>query len=328
MALESMRIVTGCKTPEQFVAAFHRFCDGKTCFVPSADTRPIGRALAFSLRLADGTPMLRGTCVVKAAWTTKANPFKRPGVLLEIEKLGAESEALFEYLLSQKTAVVGRSAGVVEAVRSATTNQHVPRDQAIDSILEQGNARVVRIPMKPPPLPDAARNVATDDDNPTEPLAVTRATADSATPTVKLPRLQDLTETRTPGSAFVLPANPLSDLDDDALDAMLGCTLDVDPDEPAPLPVLPAHDPIALLGAALKKATPPIPVVLRSEAVPQPVAGTGTQPLAFETRPPAARSMFDLRAMTSEERFWFLCAIGAALLVAAIVLASGFVFVS
>ena len=285
MALESMRIVTGCKTPEQFVAAFYRFCDAKTCFIPGVDLRPVGTALALSLRLADGTPMLRGTCVVKAAWATKDNPFERPGVQLEIVKLGAESAALFEYLLSQKT-VVERAA------------------------------KVIRIPTKPPPIPDAAkRSAATaDDDNPTQPVV-----------------------TRRPGSPIVLPANPLSDLDDGALDAMLGCTLveeaddlAIPVDEPAPLPQPPAHDPIAiLLGMApLKKSTAPMPVALRTDAIPQAVAGTGTQPLAFASRPPATRSMFNLHAMTGEERFWFLCTIGAAVLVAAIVLASAFVFAS
>ena len=131
MGLESMRIVTGCKTPEQFVAAFHRFCDTTTCFIPTPDTRPIGSALAFSLRLADGTPMLRGTCVVKDVWKTKDNPFKRPGVQLEIQKLSEDSAVLFDFLLAQKTAKGELPDGAVQAVLPASTNQHLPRERAV-----------------------------------------------------------------------------------------------------------------------------------------------------------------------------------------------------
>lgn len=332
-----MRIVTRCKTPEQFIAAFHRFCDAKTCFIPSIETRPVGSALAFSLRLADGTPMLRGSCIVKAAWKTNDNEFKRPGVQLEITKLHPESAALYEQMLSQKTAVmIPQSDGVVQAIKPVTTNQHVPRDKAIDLILRQGNAPVVTIPMKPPPLPGAATS---DDENPTQPVRVSvppEAIGD-AKPTTQMPPLQYPSETRTPGSAIVLPANPLSDVDERALDEMLGCTLAEEADqpegvaddlaipvlgEPPSLPAPPSRDEIATtIGVApLRQKTAPIPVVLR------PIARAGTQPLALDLRPPASPSMFNLHEMTAEERLWLMCALGGALLVAAIVLASAFVF--
>ncbi len=236
MPPESMRIVTGCKTPEQFVAAFYRFCDAKTCFIPSVDTRPVGSELAFSLRLVDGTPMLHGTCVVKAAFTTKDNPFKRPGVQLEITKLSAESAVLFEQMFAQKTAVTAN--GIVKHIDEVTTNQHVPRDKAIDLILKSGNAPAVAKKRPPVPAPakksskkppkrgkpdpaqvhglfDTRAATKSDDDAPTQPVRVEVALAAAGPP----PPM------RTPGSSIVLPANPLSNIDEEMLDLFFACTL-------------------------------------------------------------------------------------------------------
>jgi hypothetical protein len=305
MALESMRIVTGCRTPAQFVAVFQRFCDAKTCFIPTTDTRPVGSALAFTLRLADGTPMLTGTCVVKAAWPNRDNAFKRPGVQLQIDKLSSDSEALFEQMLAQKTAA--KSDGVVEKAARA----------------------VVTIPMKKPDRKATEQIVTLDraERAPTE--------QDVAMPTVQMAPLR--VEKRAPGSAFVLPANPLSNVEDSALDAMLGCTFDEDDDLAIPVADRtppPREVPATMLGVAPlekvktkpKTKTAPMPVILR-DAVPFSITKTGhTARLAFDPRPPAAHSLFQLRAMTAEERFWYLFALGAALFVAVLVLATTFVF--
>ena len=302
--LESMRIVTGCKTADHFIAVFHRFCDATTCFIPTTETRPVGSPLAFSLRLADGTPMIRGTCVVKQAWTTADNKFKRPGVQLEITRLAADSHATFEQMLAMK------SNGIVAAAGSETTNQHVPRDKAIELILRQGNAPVVaRKPTEDRfdnvPTVRVATPVPIDDD------------VDQRTTKIAVPA-----ESRAPGSAIVLPANPLTDLDDDALDELLAaCTVadDGEPlDDDLAIPVLPPppeREPITtLIGVAPLRVPTPFPLAIGPD---------GTRPLALPARTPGpAVSRFRLHAMTAEERTWFLYAIGVALLVAAIVLAS------
>ena len=142
--LETMRIVTGCETPAHFVAAFHRFCDTRTCFIPSAETRPVGSRLAFSLRLADGTPMLRGTCIVKGAWTTSDNPFRRPGVQLAILQLTADSEALYEQMLAEKTMV--KASGARRAPRSDMATVELPAAPVV---------------VEPPALPTAAPDAPT-----------------------------------------------------------------------------------------------------------------------------------------------------------------------
>jgi hypothetical protein len=200
------------------------------------------------------------------------------------------------------------SDGVVEQVTPTTTNQHVPRDKAIDLILKQGNAPAIKIPMKPVPIPDRK---ATEQIAKLDRAERAQTEQDSATPTVQMEPLQ--TEKRAAGSAIVLPANPLSEIEDSALDAMLGCTLadDGEPltEEELSIPVEDAPSPrdsiATVLGVAplekvktqgtprVKSKTSPFPVVLRAaDAVPIsiPTSG-GTAPLVLQHRPPAARSM-------------------------------------
>src|SRR5689334_21233156 len=90
-----MQIVTKFTTADEFVVSFARFCSESSCFIPSAVARKTGIESGFSIRLADGTPMLRGSCVVLESFETGDNPFKRPGVQLGIRKLTPESKELF-----------------------------------------------------------------------------------------------------------------------------------------------------------------------------------------------------------------------------------------
>jgi len=62
--------------------------------------RPVGLETAFSIDLAHGVPALRGLGAVVEAWPTPGNRFGRPGLLLAIKKLTADSEAVFERLLA------------------------------------------------------------------------------------------------------------------------------------------------------------------------------------------------------------------------------------
>jgi hypothetical protein len=93
-----MRIVTKFTTVEDFMESFARFCSDASCFIPSAHAKRVGVETAFSIRLADGTPMLRGLCVVLESWPTAENPYGRPGVELGIRKLTPESKLMFQQL--------------------------------------------------------------------------------------------------------------------------------------------------------------------------------------------------------------------------------------
>lgn len=103
---KGMCIATRCTSVEQFIQMFHRFVDEESFFVSTLNTRPPGLETSFSVQLADGTPVLRGLCVVLQAWTTPANPFKTPGVRLGIKRLTANSMVVFEQLLVTRNAKV------------------------------------------------------------------------------------------------------------------------------------------------------------------------------------------------------------------------------
>ena len=67
---KGMCIATRCTSVEQFIEMFHRFVDEDSFFVSTVNTRPPGLETSFSVQLADGTPVLRGLCVVLQAWTS------------------------------------------------------------------------------------------------------------------------------------------------------------------------------------------------------------------------------------------------------------------
>jgi hypothetical protein len=101
---KGMCIATRCTTVDQFVQMFHRFVDEQSFFVSTLNTRPPGLETSFSVQLSDGTPVLRGMCIVQQAWSTPANPFKTPGVRLGIKRLTAQSTPVFQRLLDARNA--------------------------------------------------------------------------------------------------------------------------------------------------------------------------------------------------------------------------------
>lgn len=100
-----MRVQTKFRTAEEFVAAFRRFCTDNTCFVPTTTPRTVGIETGFSIRLADGTPMLRGLCVVLESWESDDNPYRRPGVRLGVRTLTRETKPIFDRLRDARLAV-------------------------------------------------------------------------------------------------------------------------------------------------------------------------------------------------------------------------------
>jgi hypothetical protein len=93
-----MRIVTKFTTEGALVEAFSRYCTATSCFIPSLQARKVGGEIGFSIRLADGTLMVRGMCTVVSSWADDANPFGRPGVQLGITSITPETRAVFDRL--------------------------------------------------------------------------------------------------------------------------------------------------------------------------------------------------------------------------------------
>ena len=114
---KGLRIATPCATVEQFIAAFHRFCEESSFFISTLSLRPIGIETAFSVDLSNGQSMLRGFGVVLDAWPTAANRFGRPGVRIGVHELTADTKGVFEQLL------IARAIAQSEPVARNSTRQ-------------------------------------------------------------------------------------------------------------------------------------------------------------------------------------------------------------
>ncbi|HTL37316.1 MAG TPA: PEGA domain-containing protein [Kofleriaceae bacterium] len=209
---KGMCIATRCTSVDQFVQMFARFVDEESFFVSTHNTRPPGLETSFSVNLADGKPVLRGLCVVMQSWTDSNNVFKTPGVRLGIKRLTASSGPVFERLLVTRTAP--QPPPLPGLVKAATTKAAAPskKEREFDEAKTKAQAP------KLPPIPSAKRA-----DTETTKVEGPITKVDAATPEVEddAPEI----ETRTPGSDYILPANPLSNVSDASLDGFVDCTL-------------------------------------------------------------------------------------------------------
>ena len=251
---KGLRIATRCTTIEQFVAAFHRFCDAQTFFISTLSTRPVGLETPFSIELANNTPALRGIGVVVEAWATPKNPFGRPGLQLGIRRLTADSEPVFERLLRAKDVV----PKVVVPPQLAT-------------VVVRANT----------PRPIAAADAP----------AIARAGTGTVEPLFGGPAAEPLSSVgveapRTPGSELVLPANPLMGLNDESLEGFVDCTLyeetanffpiaePLSPDDPAADSADPTIEPPAPITSARRASTPAMIAIASPLELDAPPAGT------------------------------------------------------
>ena len=165
---------------------FHRFVDEESFFVSTLNTRPAGLETAFSVQLADGSPVLRGQCIVLQSWAGANSPFKTPGVRLGILRLTASSMHVFEQLLITRSAPTPPSLPPPPASSPST---HL--DDAATKLAKAPDLRRPSSQTIPDPRPADAKP----------------------------------DEQRTPGSDLILPANPLSGILDVALEGFVDCTL-------------------------------------------------------------------------------------------------------
>ena len=250
-----MCIATRCTSVEQFIQMFHRFVDEESFFVSTLNTRPPGLETPFSVQLVDGTPVLRGLCVVMQAWTTAANPFKTPGVRLGIKRLTANSMQVFERLLVTRSA----AKTPVPPVRAIPAPPALPKPPPLplpSSSLPTAPAAAIAAPspqakspftetaprFAPPRIelkkavPEGVVAEPVHEQHHTEPTKVrpprqSTLPEDTKVDTKVDPKspmratTEEKTVERTPGSELVLPANPLMNLTDESLEGYVDCTL-------------------------------------------------------------------------------------------------------
>jgi hypothetical protein len=226
---KALCVATRCTTAGQFIETFHRFCDEQSFFVATMNMRPVGLETPFSIQLADKTPVLRGLCVVLAAWTTPANQYKRPGIRLGIRRLTPESEDVFYQLQAMRTAAPLEVA--TEASEALTETPvplrlpPIPTARRVSPPPQVTMTQPTQVVDRPPAAPAPRRTTTpkTVTVPPKEDSAKVKANIEAKTEKTQsdAPKIEE----RTPGSDFVLPANPLMNLTDESLEGFVDCTL-------------------------------------------------------------------------------------------------------
>jgi hypothetical protein len=185
---KGMRVATPCTSVEKFIEVFHRCCEPESFFIATKSARPIGLESAFSIDLADGRPMLRGYCTVLEAWQTGANRFKRPGVLIGLKQLTADSRVLFDRLLAAGKAAedANEAKPVVLVDRMTRPMAAIPTTHfAVPVIKPLAKPRTIT-PLHPPTRVAAATPVA-----PTPVAPPPRAVEDKAQAVAEAPPLPE-----------------------------------------------------------------------------------------------------------------------------------------
>ena len=129
-----LRIVTRCATVDKFIAAFQRLCTATTCFVPTADRRPVGIETAFAIQLADGTPVLGGLGVVLASHADADHEYRHPGLVLGIRSLDPASEIVFQQLTAGSLVERGAAAPLEIATGEQSGKVAATRAQLADMV--------------------------------------------------------------------------------------------------------------------------------------------------------------------------------------------------
>jgi len=162
MLVKGLKIVTRCKTEDELVAAFWKFCTPTTCFIPTKDHRRIGIESLFSLRLADNTVAVRGLCIVREVWPNGDNAFHRPGIQVEILKISDDTKHVYDRMLARradKTPQTGETARIDSRADMPTVEMPpvIPEDVANDCALAEEQERA-RTDVEPdfPPIEDTS----------------------------------------------------------------------------------------------------------------------------------------------------------------------------
>jgi len=140
--VKGLKIVTRCATVDELVTRLSKFCTPTTCFIPTRDRRRVGIETLFSLRLADGTVVVRGLCVVREVWSTGDNPFGRPGIDVTVLKISDDTRPVYDRMLARVPVPV--EPGETERVDSRAEMQTIDMPPALPddcTIAEDPDAR-------------------------------------------------------------------------------------------------------------------------------------------------------------------------------------------
>ena len=223
----ALRAVTRCATLEEFIAGYGRLAGEDTIFVVTRAPRPPGPPRPFVVQLSDGSTVLRGIAEVIESHSLPTGPDGQCGMRLRIVEMDAQSREVHKKLL----------APARKAAPPAVPH-HVP---------PEGTAPWPPLPERLPSPPTGPTPRFEGGPETTVDRAPSFRPPPSPTPTpTPAPSEQ---EQRTPGSPYILPANPLYELPAEALEHFVECTLyehtdmiefaTPEPERGKPIPVLP-----------------------------------------------------------------------------------------
>jgi hypothetical protein len=105
---KGLRIATRCSTVEQFIAAFFRFCEDTSIFIPNA-SRPVGAVTEFSFDLQGGRSAFAGVGAVIEDLSTTQNRYGQTGIVVALQQLWGESSSVFERALAARAPSAART---------------------------------------------------------------------------------------------------------------------------------------------------------------------------------------------------------------------------
>ncbi len=100
----ALRIVAACPTTAEFVAAYARYCEGRSLFIATKSPKAIGQIVKFKIVLASGEHLMTGVGPVVEIFADRENRFGRPGMRVEVEKLDAQGRHWMEQLRARGSA--------------------------------------------------------------------------------------------------------------------------------------------------------------------------------------------------------------------------------
>ncbi len=229
-APSKLRIVTKFPDRATFSERFAKFVVPDGMFVVSKHPRTPGTRLPFSVELTDGRVMLDGEGEVLETSASSNLPPDRTGMRLKFLELTPESRTLIDEMVSSRppitatgqyrkantVPIAGKPLPPLPSARGPGAPPPPPADSSPKKTLMGMAALGAPKAAAPMHLPSRSPQI------PTRPGLVPPA-PDGRRYAEKMPG--ELREQRTPGSPYILPANPFSGVDNDALDGFVDCTL-------------------------------------------------------------------------------------------------------
>ncbi len=208
-----LRVVSRCTSVDDFVTVFRRFSDGESLFIVTKNPKPVGTKQPVSITLSDGVPVLAGLGEVVEAHTDGGGPAGRPGMRLKFASLDGEGRAVLKRLGEPAKKPLPRApVPKVPLSSRATIAVATPPPPKLPGLMQAKPSAPVG-----KPEPEASKPEPAAVDNP----AAQELDDDETTNVSDEYAMMQ----RATGSSLIVPANPLSELDDEALVGFVECAL-------------------------------------------------------------------------------------------------------